>query len=142
MANEFVPRKTDAAMNPAARTLPAGASSTVYSASIDLNAVTPFIPSNVEFEIQAPVLNNTQLPDTRTVTYTMQDSADDSSFADLIVASKSTQTGAGNVGAAAIVTRVTLPSSVRRYVRLAVTTGGSTGNCSGASAYLKIRVAP
>jgi hypothetical protein len=142
MANEFVPRKTDASMNPAARTLPAGASATVYSASIDLNAVTPFIPGNTEFELVTPTVNNTMLPDTRVLTYSIEDSADDSSFAALLVVSKATQTGADNTGAAGATTRIALPSSVRRYIRLNITSGASVGNCSSVSATLKIRIAP
>jgi hypothetical protein len=142
MANEFAPRKTDASMNPAARALPAGASATVNGASIDLNAVSPFIPGNTEFELVTPTVDQTMLPDTRTLTYTIEDSADDSSFAPLVVVSKSGQVGASNVGAAGATSRIALPSSVRRYIRLSIASGASVGNCSSVSATLKIRIAP
>ena len=142
MANEFAPRKQDAALNPAAKTLPSAHSTTVYTASIDLGAVTPFIPGKVEFQLVTPALNTSQLPDTRTVTYTLQDSADDSSFAAVQVLSEATQTGASSAGAAAGTVRFMVPSDVRQYIRVAITTGASTGDCSAASATLTVRLAP
>jgi hypothetical protein len=142
MANEFAPRKTDAALNPAAKTLPSAQSTTVYTASMDLNAVTPFIPGNVEFQLVTPALNTTQLPDSRTVTYALQDSADDSSFATILTLNEATQTGASSAGAASGTVRFSPPSDVRRYIRVAITTGASTGDCSAASATFTIRCAP
>ena len=142
MANEFAPRKTDASLNPAARALPAGASATVYSASIDLGAVTLFAPGKVEFQLVTPTVNNTMLPDTRTLTYTIEDSADDSSFAAVLVLSEAGQLGADNVGAAGATVRFMVPSDVRQYIRLNITSGASVGNCSSVSATLTARIAP
>jgi len=142
MANEFVPRKTDASMNPAARALPAAASTSVFSASIDLNAVDPLIADNFEIEVAAPALTTTMAPDTRIMEYAIQDSADDSSFADVITLDKAKQTGASSAGAPAVTVRAKLPSSVRRYIRLAVTSGASITDSSAVSATLKVRIAP
>ena len=133
MANEFARRRQDADVNPAAIALPAAASTAINTASIDIGAG-DFLPQ-LEFEIQAPVLNTTQLPDTRTVTYLVADSANDSSFA-TIYDSVLVQTGASGAGAAAANARFSLPAETRRYIRVTATTGASTGDCSAVTVSL------
>ena len=128
----------DAAVSPAAFALAAAAGSTV-SASIDTgNAGVGDFLAKCELLITAPALNATQAPDTRTVTYIIEDSADNSSFAAALGVSQLVQTGAGGVGAAAATKRLRLPTNIRRYVRLKVTTGASTGDCSGVNAQLDL----
>jgi len=135
MANEFARRLQDAAVNPAALALPAGAA-TVNGASIDLNAVNPFL-AGVEFEVVAPACSNAQVASGETVTYTIEESTDDSTFTDVIILDELTQTGAG-AGVATATQRFTVPSHVSRYIRLSITKTGGT-DASGASATLTAR---
>ena len=141
MANEFAPNKTDAALNPAAKSLPA-VTGTENSASIDLNAVDPFIPGKTEFQLVTPALTVVELPNGETVTYGLEDSEDDSSFADVYTLSEALQTGAGGAGAATGTVRFCPPSDVRRYIRVTATTSGGAGDCSGSNMTFTIRVAP
>jgi len=80
MANEFARNRQDADVNPAAKTLPAAASTAANSASVDLDSTPPQL-SEIELEIGAPVLTTGELPDTKTTTYSIEDSADDVTFA-------------------------------------------------------------
>jgi len=123
----------------ATRALPASAG-TVYSAGIDLgNGPKGDFVAEVEVKISAPALNTTQLPDTRTMTYSVQQH-DDADFgapttiqADVIV-----QTGAGGAGAAAATYTFRLKLGVERYIRLKVVGGSSIGDCTGATATLEL----
>jgi len=141
MANEFAPRKNDAAVSPAAKSLPAAAG-TENTASIDLNAVAPFLPGNVEFELTTPTLAVGALPNGETVTYELEDSADDTTFADVYILDEALQTGAGGAGATGATIRFNVPSNVGRYVRVSATTSGGSGDCSASSMTLKLRIAP
>jgi hypothetical protein len=135
MTNEFVKNRQDASVNPAAKTLPNGAA-TVYTASIDLGTTNPKLANSPELDISAPALTNAQLGSGATMTYFLQDSADDSSFTTILGLSALTQTGAG-AGAVAIANkRVAIPSGCRRYVRVAVT-NSAAGNASAASVTVK-----
>jgi len=116
--------------------LPAAASSTVYTASINLG--TGDKVAGMDILITAPALDTTALPDTRTVTYTVQASTDNSSFSAASAVGTLTQTGASTAGAAATTLRVALPSNAAQYIRLAITTGGSTGDCSGVSGSVEV----
>ena len=141
MAFEFAPNKTDAGLNPAAIALPAAAG-TVNSASMDLNAVSPFIPKNTEFQLAVPVLTVGEFPNASTATYTFQDSADDATFLPVMVLTEATQTGAAGAGAAAITIRFNAPSDVRRYIRVSVLTAAGALDCSAKTMALTIRCAP
>lgn len=118
--------------------LPNGAAS-VNSASIDLqNGPNGVFPGKMQIEVVAPALATADLPDTKTMVYKLEDSADDSSFAtvpgcDAII----TQTGAGGAGAAAATELVRVPKDVRRYLRLTATNDG-TGDASDKSATLSV----
>jgi len=118
--------------------LPNAASTTVNGTSMDLGdalAGTPFpTTESVNYVVLAPALTTTILPDTRTMTYTVQDSADNSSFAAIATLGTSVQTGAGGVGAAAATYTYKLPPGTRRYVRLSIASGASTTDASATSA--------
>jgi hypothetical protein len=68
------------------------------------------------------------LVDTKTITLTVKDSADDSSFAAVPSLATLVQTGAGGAGAAAATRRVRLPGSTRQFLRVdaAVESGGGS----------------
>jgi len=132
MANEFARRLQDAGVNPAARALPNGAA-TVNGASIDLGGVDSWL-ADVEFEVVAPALTNTQCASAETVVYGIEDSDDDSDFADLITLDELDQTGAGS-GVATATRRFRLPSTTNRYIRLSIVKTGA-GNASASTATL------
>lgn len=121
--------------------LPSSAS-TVYSSSLDLGDVVSGIPyvttETINLQALAPALNTTQLPNAATVTYVIQDSADNSSFANIGLLGSQAQTGAGGAGAAAATYTWKLPPSTRRYIRLSATTANSPGDCSATSATIQL----
>ena len=82
--------------------LPASAGS-VNSSSLDLGDVVSGIPyattETVNLQVVAPALNVTQLPNSATATYVIQDSADNSTFANISLLGSQVQTGAGGAGA-------------------------------------------
>jgi hypothetical protein len=138
MANTYSPARNDAALSPAAIALPAGSSTTVNSASIDLNAVTPFLAEmELELVTSSATLNSTALPNSETLTYTIEESTDDSTFTAVHVLSEATMTGAGGAGDTANTVYTRLPSDVSRYVRVSVVSSGSAGDCSAATMTLK-----
>lgn len=111
-------------------TLPASATTT-YSGSFDLGHANPKHDVTSELKVNAPAVGDTALPATQTLKYAVQDSADDSSFStiqDVIL----TQTGVTG-GIAATTVRTKLPSTTRRYVRVACTKSGA-GDASGLAA--------
>ena len=120
--------------------LPAAASTTVNGASIDLGTTDPCAgPEHFEVKISVPALNTTILPDTRTLTVTLQDSADNSTFAAIVGLSTFVITGAGGVGVATTSTRyVRLPSVTARYIRASYVTGASTTDASAVSGTLAL----
>lgn len=119
------------------------AAGTVNSAGIDLgeSANGEFCVGH-EILISAPALTTTMAPDTRTFTYYLADSTDNSSFTVIpgLGVSVLVQTGASSAGAAATTVRVKLPNSVRRYVRLSVVGGASTGDASSVSATIAVKL--
>ena len=121
--------------------LPASAGS-VNSSSLDLGDVVSGIPyattETVNLQVVAPALNVTQLPNSATATYVIQDSADNSTFANISLLGSQVQTGAGGAGAAAATYTWKLPPSTRRYIRVSVTTGTSPGDCSATSASIQL----
>ena len=138
MANEYAGRRSDAALTPASLALPSAASTTVNSASIDLNAVTPF-HAEVEFELvsASASLDSTALPNGETITYVVAESTDDSTFTAVYTLDEATMTGAGGAGDTANTVRFRLPSDISRYIRIQATTSGSSGDCSAASLTVK-----
>ena len=124
MANEFARNIQDALINPVAFALPASASTSTNSTTIDFGADT-FKPENLELELSVPALSDTIVPSTRTVSDMIETcTATNFSTIDQTLYSE-TFTGAG-AGIAAKVKRVRLPSNCARYVRFKVTFGAST----------------
>jgi len=117
----------------ATKALPNGAA-TVYSSGLDLGHGSrgDFLAA-AEFKVSAPALTTGQLPDTKTMTYSVQHD-DDPAFgtaADLYPG-VIVQTGAGGAGAAAATFTARLPLDVKRYVRVKAVNSGA-GDASGAS---------
>jgi hypothetical protein len=109
----------------ATKALPAAAA-TNYSDAIDLIGTNPGIKARrLQLEVAVPALPS--LVDAKTVTLTPQDSADNSTFADIATLAPVVLTGASGAGAAAVTRLFKLPEDVRRYVRLkqvVLTAGG------------------
>lgn len=95
------------------KNLPAAGASASTTA-IDLQAVDA---SFERIEVEIAVEAVPALADTKTNTVTLEDSADNSSFAAIAALSTVVQTGAGGTGAAAVTRQVRLPSGARRYLR-------------------------
>jgi len=138
MPNDYSPARSDAALNPASLALPSAASTTVNSASVDLNAVTPFL-AEIEFELvsASASLDSTALPNGETITYVLAESTDDSTFTAVYTLDEATMTGAGGAGDTANTVYFRLPSDISRYVRIQATTSSSSGVCSAASLTLR-----
>lgn len=119
------------------KALPAAAASNA-SDSIDLGHAYPGRSvEKLELVINLPATPS--LADTKTATLTIEDSADNSSFAAVTGLSTVVATGAGGVGAAAIERRVKLPSGVRRYIRLAQAVQSAGGDNTGVSTTMGLR---
>ncbi len=124
---------SDALVNPAAVALGTAGQST-YTSVIDTGNLTvgPGESGDVLFEgeflISGPVLNTTQLPNTDTVTYTVQQ-ATESTFAAATYLYKTVllQTGASGTGAAAATARFRLPTTCQQYVRAEAAVGAGVG---------------
>ena len=113
------------------KALPNGAA-TVNSGSIDLeHSANGVHVADCELLIEAPALATADLPDTKTMTYDVEHSDNDSSWSDL-ANGVLVQTGADGAGAAAASARVRLPSTAKRYVR-AVATNSGAGDASDKS---------
>lgn len=144
MANEFAPNVQDADLTTADKALPNAGSGTEVTVSIDLGPGTKLAHA-AELVIVAPALNTTELPDATTVKYSIEDSADDASFA-AVATNVLTQTGAGGAGDAGLNGiseaggRVGIPSSLRQFVRLSAVTSAGTGDASGGLMSLRVVV--
>lgn len=104
------------------KALPAAAA-TAYTDSINVGTG-PHV-ANLEVRLALPALPS--LVDAKTVTVTLQDSADNSTFADIEELATFVVTGAGGVGCAAATREVRLPSSAEKYIRakiVVLTAGG------------------
>lgn len=121
--------RRDAALTKA-KALPAAAANN-DSDSIDIGATNVgAIGDSIEVEIALPALAN--LVEAKTVTCTLQDSADNTSFTAITGLSTFVVTGGTGGGAAAATRRVRLPSATRRYIRVntAVLTAGGDNTAS------------
>jgi len=128
-------RQEDAALEQD-KALPVAAGS-VYTTAFDLGTGTQDFVAGAEFRIEAPALAVTPLPNGETMKYSVEHSADNSSFADLLP-DVLTQTGAAGAGAAAANMNVALPVDVYRYVRVKATGSTSIGNCSASEVTAKL----
>lgn len=131
MANEFSRNIQDASLQNSTAFPAAGANNS--SATIDLGAgVAKHF--NAEVEISWPAM--AALADTKNVIFTLQDSADDSSYASIEMVH--TITGAGGAGVAAGTKRFRLPSNVRQYLKLNAAEDAAGGNITASSYTLKL----
>lgn len=109
-----------------AKALPAAGASN-NSATFDLGAG-GFVPEQIEVEISIPAMS-AHSDNTKNVIITVQDSANDSSYASLdSPAITVTRPGVASTGTSAEVIRFRLPAGVRRYIQFnqAVDSGGPT----------------
>lgn len=88
--------------------------SDVNSDTIDLGAG-GFVPEEIEIEIGIPALAD--LEDDTSVTITLQDSADDETYANVDPLIQTSVTGADSAGSEAKTIRFRLPANIRRYVQ-------------------------
>jgi len=121
-------------------TLPSGTSA-VTSTGIDtgLRGPNDFFPEGFEFLIEAPSLNTSQLPDGKTMSYSIAHSPNaDMSGATVQYTNVLVQTGAGGIGAVAAQARAKLPHGpIGQYVGLIATPSASgAGDASAAKATL------
>jgi len=136
------PYATDASLT-VTGALPAAAGAT-YTSSIDTgNSAYADNAQVMEWEIDAPALTVTQLPNAATVSYAVVMSASSNlSSPVLIYDNVLVQTGAGGAGAAASTVRFRLPfqpgglNAGLRYLGIRATTANTPGNCSAASVTL------
>lgn len=120
--------------------LPDDASTTVVTDGIDLGKTSRgkhLAPC--EFKVSVPAVTTTMLPNTKTLTYSLEHD-DDPEFGSAAVLHPSiiVQTGAGGAGAAASSARYRPPVDVKRYVRLKCVSGADVTNSSAVSAELAL----
>lgn len=100
--------------------------------SIDLGGAGVAVLENIELKVDLPILP--ALVDDKTVTLTVEDSADDSSFTAIAGLATLVATGTETPGTAAALSRTyKLPSSTRRYVRVAAAVLVGGGDNTGVS---------
>jgi hypothetical protein len=121
------PNQKDASLQ-AVKALPAAAA-TNYSDSFDLVA-TGHVPENIVIEIAFPASAN-HVDTSKDVTITLQDSADDSSFANVSPVHQLVVPGVVSTGSSAVTKRIRLPAGTRQYVRFAQVVPSGDGDLTG-----------
>ena len=112
------------------------AAGTVNSASIDLRAVNAGgLGAATRLTLDVPTLSGI-LTGAHTITYTVQDSADNSSFATLAGIDAKVYTG---TDAAAVAKDWRLPPVTRRYLRVSILAGAAAEDCSAVSATFALK---
>ena len=122
--------------------LPAAASTTVNGTAIDLGEITCHGArlEACEALLSAPALSNTVLPNTKTMTYSIEGS-ELANFASksTLAGSCIVQTGDGTGNAAAATTcRYKLPSNCPRYIRAVAVSGANTTNAAALEMTLEL----
>lgn len=112
----------------------AGASAT--SDALDPATTTPGRIPNVELLVELPA--TPALVDAKTISLTVQDSADGVTFAAVSDIPAITVTGAGGAGGVEVSRQFKLPIGLRRYVRLASTVEAAGGVNTAISATLSL----
>lgn len=131
-----MPRQIQDALLTVTRALP-GSGATVSSTAIDLGQTTAdSINELVDLLLTVPAVPS--LANSETITFTFEDSANNSSFAAITGLSTLVLTGAGGTGAAASSRRVKLPPATRRYVRVTAVGSASSGANTGVTATLQL----
>jgi len=113
------------------------AAGTVNSASIDLGSVNLGSASD-ELEGEISYEATPSLANSATLTMTVQDSADNSSFAAVASLATLVVTGSGGTGAAASSRTFRLPPTTRRYVRISIVESSAGGDNSAKYGTLKL----
>ena len=99
------------------------------SASFDLGQANGGVIEGVQIEVIIPAVP--LLSDTKVLTFQLQDSADNVTFAAVDPSVSTTVTGAGGVGNAAKTVEFPIPPVTRRYVRVAQTATATAGTLTG-----------
>lgn len=124
MANEYVRNQRDADLE-VVKALPA-ANANHNTDALDLEQTVGGQIEAIAFEVEIPALPN--LVEDKVVTIKVQDSADNSSFADIDPLISTTVTGGVGNGAAAKSVRFRLPPTARRYIALNIAVQADGGN--------------
>jgi len=124
--------------------LPNGASTTVTSAVIDLDAIVATGKSlrqaNVEVGVSIPGLTTTMLPDTRTLTLDIETSDDPAFGSGVEVIRTLVITGAGGVGNAnPTLLQTRIEPNGTRYVRAKAVSGASTTDMSTLKMHMALK---
>lgn len=133
-AKDAALRKSDA--------LPAAASTTKNGTALDLGAAlsqngTRLAPC--ELKLSVPAVTTTMVPNTKTITYSIESAVDAAFSAPIALATGCiVQTGAGGAGAAAAEFRMKLPTNCARYVRAKAVSGADVTNSSAVSMTLEL----
>ena len=106
------------------------------SASIDLEALVGGRFENVQVEVSVPA--TTALVADKDLTITIEDSADDSTFAAIPEIAPFVVTGEYGNGSAAAAFRVRLPPTARRYIRINQAVENSGGTITAQSGTLAL----
>lgn len=115
--------------------LPAQNSNANSTSSIDLRVAAPLLVGELtEVEVSVPA---TTCATGQTITITLQDSADNSSFAAIARLATLVLTGASNATPLTTV-KYRLPSNVRRYVRMNIAMSATTGDQTAISATCRL----
>ncbi len=104
------------------------------TAGIDLgHGSTGRLLADMEFIVEAPAMNVTEMPDAKTMIYSIE-TDDDAAFGSptVVNAALLTQNGVGGAGCAAQTKRFRLPTNCERYVRIKAT-GSASGNATTAT---------
>lgn len=118
------------------KALPAASAANATDA-IDLGQTT-LGPAADDIEVEISIPATPALVDDKTITLTLKDSADNSTYAAIPAVATLVQTGAGGAGAAAASRRVKLPPSTRRYLRLDAAVLAAGGDNTAVSYTLKV----
>lgn len=130
-----MPRRTQDLLLTVSRALPAQ-NTNANSSVIDLGTALPDIALEaVDLVINVPA---TTCATGQTITFTIQDSADNSSFAAIARLSTLVLTGASNATAATGEIRYRLPSITRRYLRVNIAMSATTGDQTAITAAIRL----
>lgn len=130
-----MPRRSQDALLTISRALPAQ-NTNANTSAIDLGSVLPDTALEAcELVINVPA---TTCATGQTITFTIQDSADNSSFATLARTATLVLTGASNATAATGDLRWRLPSITRRYLRVNIAMSATTGDLTAITAAIRL----
>ena len=130
-----MPRRTQDLLLTVSRALPAQ-NTNANSSVIDLGTALPDIAlESVDLVISVPA---TTCATGQTITFTIQDSADNSSFAAIARLATLVLTGASNATAATGEIRYRLPSNTRRYLRVNIAMSATTGDQTAITAAIRL----